>query len=610
MFRFEPINPNKFLPFIVTLLLTGYQLARVIGFVNVYGGIEHDSGWFLGVSRSLAEQGTYTSLVSTLADPAVAGAIDVDHKFNIQTAEGRIWFFTGNGTGPASIIPNALILKLFGTSFWTLRAGPLIFYALLLIVTAYSLYQLAGLGAVVLFYVFLFCYPRLSICLSYEAMGEVTAMFYVVVAYLVFALALKKHEKRFPYFFLAGLIAGLAFNTKLLALLSISGIVIWAGWLCLSRSKRVTLRELVGLGIGLILPQAIWELIQLVILVRLANFELYLRHAQQRLSFVLDDGSGLGSQSHTGLEFMQRKFFMLEEVAHPEHWVALLIFAGILSGGSFLLWFWRRQGYQQDLLAPMWFAWLANTAWFVGLSKTGWPRHFWFGLMLAVMLLCVISVTLIRSQWIQNGSKGIAKSPFWLGFGTQSASRAKIGSTVSWFQANQPAQKIGKFAPTLMGMLFLGLMAWGFGSQPYVWGFFLPDKIVPYWLEKRFDYVDLSGLPWIIIPRADQAAVVDYINHMPPEANVYYPTAEFGHKAAEIPTLTGRIDYPFNRRTQPGVRPHPADILLVPPSIISIWRYAPVTHEELLDMVAQACPQPVLKNDNYIICLADQVRLP
>lgn len=561
---------------IFVLILTAYQLIRVIAFANVYGGLEHDSGWFLGVSRSLAERGQYTAMVNTIVNPAVMADIDVDRKFNIQTLDGRIWFFTGNGTGPGSIVPNALVLKLFGTGFWALRSGPLIFYMLVLILTAYLLYQLTGLGAVILFHLFLFFYPRLTIFLSYEAEGEMAALVYIVAAYLLFAFALTKQEKRLRYFFLAGLMAGLAFNTKLLALLSVSGILLWAGWLWLSRSKQVNFRELLGLGGGLILPQAIWELVHWLILARLAGYEMYLRHAQQRLRFVLDDGSGLGQQIHAGPEFMWRKFFMLEEVAHPEHWVTGLVFTGTLLGGLYLIWLWRNKSYNQNILIPIWLGWLANTAWFVGMAKTGWPRHYWFGLILAVVLLCIISVSLVRLV----------------------------------FEADQFKQRKTKLGATVIGVTLLGMIAWGFGSQPYVRGYFLPDEIVPFWLEKRFDYVDLSGLPWILVRRADQAAVVDYISRMPPEANVYYPTAEFGHKAAEIPALTGRVNYPFNRRTQPGVVQHPADIVLIPPSVISIWRFAPITQQELLTMALQACPQPVLKNDSYIICLADQIRLP
>ncbi len=571
------LSLNQFFVLVITLILTVYQLIRVIGFANVYGGIEHDSGWFLGASRSLAERGQYTALVSTIENPAKVAGIDVDQKFNIQDSDGRIWFFTGNGTGPGSIIPNALVIRLFGTGFWALRAGPLLFYTLLLLIAAYAMYRLVGWGAVVLFHLFLFFYPRLSIFLSYEAMGEVTAMFYIILAYFVFALAVSQPNRRWRYFMGAGLIGGLAISTKLLALLSVSGILIWAGWLYLSRQNWVRLKELIILSCGMILPQFIYELIQLIVLVRLTNLELYLRHAQQRLVFVLDDGSGLGLRVHSGAEFMWRKFFMLAEISNRKEWVVIVIFTTILLGGIFLWLVWHKDNFKIGLVAPIWLGWLMNTFWFVSLAKTGWPRHFWFGLILAVMLLCVITFALIQLGWHKS----------------------------DW-QVFKPHQ----FTPMAVGMLLLVFFGWAGSNQPYIWGFFLPKEIVPYWLEQRFDYINLSGLPWILIPRQDETAVVDYINHMPLEANVYYPALDFGHKAAEIAVQTGRIQYPFTRRGYPGVKAHPADVLIIPSSIISEWRFSSATRQELLALAVQTCPEPVLKNENYILCLADKIRLP
>ncbi len=80
-------------PVMVVIIASGliiYQLIRIVAFVNVYGGLEHDGGWMLSISRSLAEQGTYTTMVSTIVDPNVAGAIGVDEKFDIQAPDGRI----------------------------------------------------------------------------------------------------------------------------------------------------------------------------------------------------------------------------------------------------------------------------------------------------------------------------------------------------------------------------------------------------------------------------------------------------------------------------------------------------------------------------------------
>jgi len=98
---------------------------------------------------------------------------------------------------------------------------------------------------------------------------------------------------------------------------------------------------------------------------------------------------------------------------------------------------------------------------------------------------------------------------------------------------------------------------------------------------------------------------VEYIKNLPPEANVYYPVA---HKGAEIPTLTGRIQYPLRRRSHPGVTSHPADVLLIPPVIVSSWTHDPPIWQALQKQVDQACPRPVLKNDYYVICLVEELR--
>jgi hypothetical protein len=563
---------KSFLPVIITLILTTYQLVRIVAFVDVYGGIEHDSGWTLGAARSLAERGEYTYMVSTIVDPPVPGGINVDEKFDIQAPDGRIWFRTSASIGPASVVPEAVVLKIFGFNFWALRAGPLMFYTLLLLLAAYTLYQLAGLWAIVLFHAFLFFYPHLSIFLGYEALGEVPSMFYQIWAYLAFASVIKKQDHRLLRFLGVGLIAGLAANAKLLALLSISGIFGWAGFLWLFGQRKVRFRELLSLGSGVVLIQVGWELAQLVILTRLTNFESYLRHAQQRWLGFLDEGSGLRLKTNSGSEFIWDKLLVLKEIAHPQLAITILTVVGIILGGVVLLWLWR-EDQKRNLLGPIWLGWLANTVWFVSLAKTGWPRHYWFGLILAVILLSAIPLSLVKA---------------------------------SWPTAHQPLNRSIKFA-ALAGLLLLGLIGWGFASQPHVRGFFLPDEIVSYWQEKRISYNYQASLPGIIIPRALQAEVVEYIKRMPPGANVYYP---YAHKAAEIPPLTGRINYPLNRRAQPTVSPHPADILLIHPYIISSWIHDPVMRQDLLAQVEQACPHPVLKNDYYMICLVEELRLP
>jgi hypothetical protein len=140
------------------------------------------------------------------------------------------------------------------------------------------------------------------------------------------------------------------------------------------------------------------------------------------------------------------------------------------------------------------------------------------------------------------------------------------------------------------------LIGWGFSSQQHVWGFFLPDEIVPYWQEKQIANKYGASLPWIITPRAAQAEAVAYLKQLPPEANIYYPAQ---HKAAEISAQVGRVLYPLNRRK--FMRPHPQDVALVSPTLISPW-LEPVRREALLNLVRQDCPQPLVSNDYYMIC--------
>ncbi|MDM8527786.1 hypothetical protein QUF58_06170 [Anaerolineales bacterium HSG24] len=589
---------KQYLTIAISLMLIGYQLIRVTNFVSVYGGVEHDGGWMLSISRSLAEHGTYTTMVSTIADPTVKGAINVDDKFDIQAEDGRIWFFTGNGIGPASIIPDALVIKMVGSSFWGLKAGPLIFYTLFLVLACLILYRLAGLFAIVLFHLYLFFYPHISIFLGYEAMGEVPAMTYILWAYLTFAWAVNKTRpkgfskpfgsgtekgynsdhrtqintatfwtrlKQSPLlpFFLAGLVISLALNAKLIALWSISGIIIWSLFLWLRR--RVSFGQLTVLGVGTALLVILWELVHLVVLTSLTSFELYQQNFWQRVKFILDDGSGVGLQIHSGSEFMWDKFYILAEVAHPEQWATMFIFVMLLFGGLTLIYLRRETPYLQNLLAPMWLGWLANTAWFVALAKTGWPRHFWFGLVLAMMLSSIILISFLKQG--------------------------------NW--PNKHALKVSKTF-SILAWLMLLLVVWGFISQPHVWGFYLPDEIVPYWQQKQITNKYDASLPWVIIPRAEQEAVVNYIKQMPLEAKVYFPS---GHKTAEIAAQTGRLQYPIKRRDLTSA--HPQDVALIGPSLISPW-LDPVRRADLLRLVQSQCPYPAVENEFYIVCVIEK----
>ncbi|NJN99313.1 MAG: hypothetical protein HC875_37065 [Anaerolineales bacterium] len=242
------------------------------------------------------------------------------------------------------------------------------------------------------------------------------------------------------------------------------------------RGKKSSFRRAGLVGLGLIVPLTLWELAQLVILTRLTSFALYLRHAQQRWFGFLDEGSGLRDQSYSGSEFVWRKLLLLNEIALPQFGLTALLVGGLLIGGGIFLWL-NRDDQKRALFGPIWLGWLANTVWFVGLGKTGWMRHYWFGLMLAVLLLCALPLVLISLGWLKTNPPD--------------------------YRSLGPA---ARRAAGVVGIVWLVLAGWGFVRQPHVGGVFLPAEIVPYWQERQANYFlpGRRGCPGDLIPRADQ----------------------------------------------------------------------------------------------------------
>jgi len=119
MSRIANFYQHKNFHLLLIIILIIYQMVRLVAFVNIYGGIETDGGWFLATARSLAETGTYTSMVSTMPNPAVSAGIDINGEFfQMQAPDGRVYFFVEGTVGPTQVFLDALIIKLFGSGFW------------------------------------------------------------------------------------------------------------------------------------------------------------------------------------------------------------------------------------------------------------------------------------------------------------------------------------------------------------------------------------------------------------------------------------------------------------------------------------------------------------
>jgi hypothetical protein len=554
---------NPVLHWFIIILLIIYQVVRLVVFVNTYGGIEHDSGWFLGLARSLAETGTYTTMVSTMPDPAIGTGFDINHEFfQIQDEEGRVYFFVEGTVGPTQIIPDAFIIKLFGSGFWQFRAASLLFYFLFLILASWLLFLMGGFWAAFLFQIILILYPHLSVFLGYESLGEVPMVICILFSYFLFSRAITLEEHRAWSFFLSGLFASLAVMSKVIALLALTSLGIV--WIILFFKKKVTLKEGIVVSIGFISLPLILESVQLITLTHKFGFDVYLKHAQQGLDFFVS-GSGVEGETTKGAEFFWYKLFLISEISHPAPILSLVTLMVIAIGGPFLIRYLQNNKQYQSLVALIWTGWLVHSLWFIFRAETGWVRRYWVALILGVLVLSLLWGVLLRRA---------RELPGW--------------SNISLFVA----------LTLLVGINFY--------SHGYAARLFISEDIVDYWHQKHLA-APQTQLPSMIIPRAEQEDAAAALKQIPAAGRVFYPVR---HKSAEMAAVSGRILYPIERRPlMPSVRD---DVLLVGPSLISPWAKLmerPMSQEEhkiiinsIRERVKRECHQIVFENDYYIIC--------
>src|SRR3990167_7690110 len=137
--------------YIFVLLMVLPFLLRSVFFATHIGGVEHDSGWYLGVARNLAQRGIYASYTNTVTEAMKGTYPSIHGRVSVQDDNGFVYFPAGVTVGPGYIIPEALILKLFGYGWWQFRAWPLLAFMGLLILTFLIIWQVGGLLALILF---------------------------------------------------------------------------------------------------------------------------------------------------------------------------------------------------------------------------------------------------------------------------------------------------------------------------------------------------------------------------------------------------------------------------------------------------------------------------
>lgn len=291
---------------IIISLLSGLFLLRICLFVNTYGGVEHDSGWYLGVAKNVAERGIYASFTNTIGEDKVGANPTIHGRFGVQDADGYMYFPAGVTVGPGYVFPEALILKIFGNGWWQYRAWPLLAFTFLLFISFYIVKRIGGYVALIIFAVWLWVIPQYYIGYSFEAFSESIAMMFFLLGGWILFRPVSQSKK---YYFLAGLLFACSYLTKNLFLLPISSLGIFVLYdLVKNRNQiRKALFKWIVLFFGIILPIILFQVYQYIsLMIMFGRPGVDAVKEDYRLHFLLN-GSGIENFTNLDLEFIRKK---------------------------------------------------------------------------------------------------------------------------------------------------------------------------------------------------------------------------------------------------------------------------------------------------------------
>ena len=542
---------------IYILVTVGLFLLRVVIFAAHYGGIEHDSGWYLGVAKNLAHRGIYASYTNTIVREKKGVHPSIHNRLSVQDEDGFSYFPAGVTVGPGYVFPQALLIKIFGNGWWQYRLWPLITYAGLLAVLFHIVWFLGGIWALVVMQVWLWAIPQLTTTFAYEAFSEHTALFYLLISFLLFIKAWRR-DGAYLYLFLTGFLLALAVLTKLLFGLTLLVFLCFAlsDFLYSNLDIKRTCSRWTCVAVGFVLPIVLFELYRFESLYYRFGIEGWQAVNEDiRLTF-LYHGSGIKAFRSLCWPFIEEKLRLWSDVGIRPFWLLWLIFLSspaVIARSS-------RKGFR-PLIMLIYGASMVNLLWFIGLSPLGWVRHAWHGLLLAMILISVVVGVLIHNR----------------------------------------TSRLGKESYILLLLVFL-IIGLSLQRDKIEINPFLDQETINKWKLTRRGNRGLPHAP--VFSLADQQdTMAFFLENIRQEDRVYY---EGWFLVAEMSPLVDRVFYPLARYYNNGFH-NPeggSSFLIFGPYQKGSSRMVPDWY--LGAAISQLCSNVVFTNPSYTICRLEQ----
>ncbi len=534
----------------ITLLF----LFRIIVFAGMYGGVEHDSGWFMGVAKNLALHGIYASYTNPVTHEGAGAFPSIHRRYSVQDKNGFVYFPAALTVGPGYVIPEAMILKLFGSGWWQYRMWPLLGFTLMLFLTLFVVWRIGGMLPLLFFSVWLWIIPQFTTQFAYESFSEDIAFLYLLAGYFLLYVV-KRNKWSVPLSFLAGIFIGLSYLTKIVFVIPLTGVIAFVVWDFYHhwQDKKYLLRKWFVFIAGLIIPILLFYFYEYMYV--MVHFGIDAWHAVQednRLLFI-NDGSGLNfAQFIKGLDpvFLYLKFNI---------WVDVGINFPIMLWTMFLLSpfvFMRLLKTREKIFcSALYIASFLTLIWYMFFS-TGMARHAWPGLIIGMMIIS-ICIGLIH-QHLRSEMKQV----FWI-----------LLLSLCLIFINYPA------------LSFMPVM---------------PETTISTWESVR-TVRGLNGFPSNdILSLKDQQQVIDYFAlNIKPVDRIYYLQ---GFLNAEISPLVDKVFYPMERyvnlkQTNPSGG---KSFIIIGPYQQGRWaRQLPTYIPSVKKLI---CQKIELENPSYTLC--------
>ncbi|KKQ42627.1 MAG: hypothetical protein US60_C0015G0038 [Microgenomates group bacterium GW2011_GWC1_37_8] len=531
-------------------------LVRVIIFAFSIGGIEMDSGWHLGVARNLDQRGIYASYTNTITNEKAGDSTSIHGRFSVQDKNGYIYFPAAISVGPGYVIPQALLLKIFGFGWPQFRSWPLISFFGLLILLFYFVYKFGGLLALIIFQIWLWLFPQIYISMSFEAYGEHIALFYLLLSFYLFLKESNSKRTNYLLMFLSGITFSFSILTKFIALFGIAAFVfvfvhdIYLG-LRKENLNKIFLAWFFWI-IGLLLPIGIFALYRYLNILSTfgaVGWEAVSKDMQLRFK---SEGSGLVFKD-LDTEFLIKKFLVWKNVGFKSvifPWVILLLSPIFIYRKVF-----KKVNSIADIILLN--SCLAGFLWFIFISPTGWARHAWISLVLGLVIVFIF-----------------------------------IGRLFSII-INQKKYIIA----LLIGALFFSIIQ----TREVYPQFLLDQSVVNKWELERYRW-GLQGLPTnSIFSITDQKLLTNFFDeNIRSEDRVYFLD---GFLYSEMSVINNKVFFPYGRYEKlRGENPSGGDsYLLIGP--YQKGRLSLVDESYLNEKVNPKCSSTVYENPSYTLCI-------